>query len=229
MVSNEIRDFNHNIALFENEREEILSTVYSSSIEKIEQLCLLAIAAYKNGFHDFALETFTLSFALCSNPHDFYECRVLLRALNQTNFVFLSDKLCAILYDISENCQGDLTDKLLFKLKMFELSNEKFADKLEFEILAILFNDSGEYRVNNSLSDSLPVFLNHLIKNGSVGLAKDILLGFNEYLIEIVEQMIFESKQSDIPVNLMDFYQIVKRDEIGMKKHSELELLVSKL
>lgn len=222
-------DFEGNLKLFQNERDEVLVAEFSSPIEKIEQLSLLAITAYKGGFNDFSLETFELAFSLLLKPYDFYECRMLLRGLNQANFAFLTDKLCAILYDISENCKGDLTDKLLFKLKMFELSNADFKEKLDSEILAILFNRIGQYRINHSLSDSLPFFIIYLIKNKPIDLAKGILIEFKEYLIDIVELIIFENNKLDSSIQLKDFYQSITPVEIGIEKFNELELLVSKL
>lgn len=224
-----ISDFENNLTFFKNEREVILISTCLSSFERIESLCDLAIESYKVSFKDFALETFKIALEFVSKNNDFYECRLLLNTLNQTNYFDLTNQLCEILYSISENYQGDLTDKLLYKLKLFEVSNSKFREKLETEILAILFNKSGEYSVNHSLSDSLPIFLNYLIMNKSIEMAKGILIEFKEYLIEIVDLMIYNNQQCDNPVNLKDFYQIIIRDEIGIKKYSEFELIICKL
>lgn len=224
-----ISDFENNLAFFKNKREVILISTCLSSFERIENLSDLAIESYKVSFKDFSLETFNIALGFVSKTNDFYECKVLLKTLNQTDFSNLINQLCEIIYCISENYQGDLTDKLLLKLKFFEISNSNFREKLDSEILAILFNHAGEFSINHSLSDSLPVFLNYLIKNKSIEMAKGILIEFEEYLIEIVDLMIFENEKCENPVNLKDFYQIIIQDEIGTKKYSELELLICKL
>lgn len=229
MVNHKVSGYVSNVASFVNERDEILITDFPILIEKIEELCLLAISAYESDFENFALDTFVLTFGLLSKPYDFYECGALLRALNQTNFVFLSDQLCAIEYDISENFKRDLTDKLLLKLKMFEFSNVEFAEKLNKDILEILFNHRGEYRINQSLSDSLSFFMIYLIKNNSIGIAKSILIDFREYLIQIVEGVIFENRQMDSLVQLKEFCQTISSDEIGNDNYNELKILISKL
>jgi hypothetical protein len=229
MIYKEISNSNDKLILLKNDRDKLVRESFSTKIEKIWELNRLAITAYKSGFGDFGFETFEIVFDLLSKPYDFYECYDLLKSLNQTDFSNLTNQLREILYRISENYQEDLTDKLLLKLKLFEVSNSKFKKKLDSELLAMLFNRIGQYRINNSLSDSLPVFINYLIKSNSIKIAKGILIIFQEYLIEIVEQMIFENEQSDNQVKLKDFYQIIKQDEIGTKKYCELELLICKL
>lgn len=229
MVNDKVSGYESNVASFVNERDKILIADFSSLIEKIEQLGHLAMTACKSNINDFALETFELTFGLLSKPFDFYECCKLLRALNQTNFVFLSDKLCAILYDISENSQGNLTDKLLLKLKFFELVNAEYSEKLNKDILGVLFDHQGEYRINQSLSDSLPFFIVYLIKKDHTEIAKSILIDFQEYLMQIVEEMIFENKQMDPLVRLKEFYQTISPDEIGDDKYNQLKILTSVL
>lgn len=229
MIYKEISNSNDKLSLLKNERVKLVKESFSTKIEKIWQLNGLALTAYKSGFVGFSFETFKITFDLLSKPYDFYECYDLLKSLNQTDFSNLTNQLREILYRISENYQEDLTDKLLLKLKLFEVSNSKFRKKLDSDLLAMLFNRIGQYRINNSLSDSLPVFINYLIKSNSIKIAKGILIIFQEYLIEIVEQMIFENEQSENQVKLKDFYQIIKQDEIGTKKYCELELLICKL
>lgn len=229
MICKEISNSNDKLILFKNELNRLVNESFSTKIEKIWELNRLAITAYKSGFGDFAYETFEIVFDLLSKPYDFYECYDLLKSLNQTDYSNLTNQLREILYRISENYQGDLTDKLLFKLKLFEVSNSKFKKKLESEVLEILFNRIGQFRINNSLSDSSPVFINYLIKSKSIEMAKGVLIMFKEYLIEIIDQMIFENEQSDIPFSVKEFCQTISSDEIGNYKYNELELLISKL
>jgi hypothetical protein len=229
MTNQEISNSNDKLILLKNERDKLVRESFSTKIEKIWELNRLAITAYKSGFEDFAYEIFEIVFDLLSKPDNFYEYYDLLRSLNQTNFRLMTEQINMILYDFTENFRGDLTDELLLKLKLFEVSNDNFKEKLDDQILAILFNHAGEYWVNQSLSDSLSVFVNYLIKSNSIKIAKGILIIFQEYLIEIVEQMIFENEQFDNQVKLKDFYQIIKQDEIGTKKYCELELLICKL
>lgn len=227
VVNYQAVDFKGDLTLFKNERDEVLIMDFSSSIEKIEPLSLLAMAAYESGFNDFALETFNMSFGFLSRPYDYYECFSFLKVLSKTEFTHLSDELCAILYNVSENCQGDLTDKLLLKFKLFEFSNVDFAEILSRDIFSVLFNHQGEYRINQSLSDSLPFFIIYLISNNSIGVAKSILIEFQEYLIQIVEGLIFENNQLNVPVRLKEFCQTIIPDEIGGDKYDELKVLIS--
>lgn len=217
MIYKEICNSNDKLILFKNELNRLVKENFSTQIEKIWELNRLAITAYKSGFWDFAYETFEVVFDLLSKSDNFYEYYDLLRSLNQTNFRLMTEQINMILYDFTENFRGDLTDELLLKLKLFEVSNDNFKEKLDGQILAILINHVGEFRINQSLSDSLPIFLNYLIKNESIEMAKGILIEFKEYLFEIVDLMIFENEQCDNPVNLKDFYPIIIQDEIGTK------------
>lgn len=191
-----VDDFN-GVEMFQNERNEILSSDSLCSDKKIDQLNLLALTAFRSGLKDFSMETFKMSFEKLSKPYDFYQFLGCLRMLKQTDFSFLVEEFNAVLYNLSENNQVDLTDKLLLKLKLFEFSNAEFSEKLNNDILYILLNNENEYRINHSLSDSLPDYLIYLIVNNYVEVAKGLLVQFQEYLIDIVEQMILLNKKSD--------------------------------
>lgn len=227
-----VRGF-QSLVMFENERAEVLNADFSYINNKTWQLNQLALIAYQSGYKDFSLETFKIASDLLSKPYDFYQCLDFLKALYQTDFDTLANEYGMILYVLSDGNHEDLTDRLLFKLKLFELSGIELSEKLSNDILFVLFNNEGEYRINRSLSESMPFYLLYLIKKDSFEIVKGILFEFKEYLIEIIELVLMANGESDFPIPLKgflsEFCEINAPGDIGKEKHKELKLLVAKL